>query len=112
MDTNRIYIGPYLQILTGIFFFLVGIAIGQDFITTDNFEDKINGGLIINPSFFSIISPPMDFRLSQIALIRSDSLTLSSCAPSMIVGLLACVAKTAIMGISSIKNLFIKRFVC
>ena len=40
-NTNRIYIGPYLQILTGIFFFLVGIAVGQDFITTDNFEDKI-----------------------------------------------------------------------
>ena len=40
-NTNRIYIGPYLQILTGIFFFLVGIAVVQDFITTDNFEDKI-----------------------------------------------------------------------
>ena len=40
-NTNRIYIGPYLQILTGIFFFLVGIAVFQDFITTDNFEDKI-----------------------------------------------------------------------
>ena len=41
METNRIYIGPYLHILIGIFFFLMGLAIGQDFITTDNFEDKI-----------------------------------------------------------------------
>ena len=41
MDTNRIYIGPYLHILIGIFFFLVGFASGQEFITTDNFEDKI-----------------------------------------------------------------------
>ena len=41
MNTKRIYIGPYLHILIGIFFFLIGFASGQEFITTDNFEEKI-----------------------------------------------------------------------
>ena len=41
MNTNKIYIGPYLQILIAIFFFFIGIASGQDFITPENFEDKI-----------------------------------------------------------------------
>ena len=41
MEVKKIYIGPYLQILTAIFFLLMGLASGQDFITTENFEDKI-----------------------------------------------------------------------
>ena len=41
MEVKKIYIGPYLQILTAIFFFFFGLAWGQDFITTENFEDKI-----------------------------------------------------------------------
>ena len=41
METKKIYIGYYLHILVAVFFFLFGLASGQDFITTDNFEDKI-----------------------------------------------------------------------
>ena len=41
MEVKKIYIGPYLQILTAIFFFFFGLAWGQDFITPENFEDKI-----------------------------------------------------------------------
>ena len=41
MDTKKIYIGYYLHILVAVFFFLFGIASGQDFITTENFEEKI-----------------------------------------------------------------------
>ena len=41
MEIKKIYIGPYLQILVALFFFFVGIASGQDFLTTENFEEKI-----------------------------------------------------------------------
>ena len=41
MEIKKIYIGYYLHILVAVFFFLFGLASGQDFITTDNFEDKI-----------------------------------------------------------------------
>ena len=41
MEAKKIYIGYYLHILVAVFFFLFGLASGQDFITTDNFEDKI-----------------------------------------------------------------------
>ena len=40
MEVKKIYIGPLLQILLGILFFFVGIASGQDFLTTENFEEK------------------------------------------------------------------------
>ena len=41
MEVKKIYIGPLLQILLALFFFFFGLANGQDFITTENFEDKI-----------------------------------------------------------------------
>ena len=41
METKKIYIGYYLHILVAVFFFLFGLASGQEFITTENFEDKI-----------------------------------------------------------------------
>ena len=41
MEIKKIYIGYYLHILVAVFFFLFGLASGQDFITTDNFENKI-----------------------------------------------------------------------
>ena len=41
MEVKKIYIGYYLHILVAVFFFLFGIASGQDFITTENFEEKI-----------------------------------------------------------------------
>ena len=41
METKKIYIGYYLHILVAIFFFFIGVAKSQDFITTENFEDKI-----------------------------------------------------------------------
>ena len=41
METKKIYIGYYLHILVAVFFFLFGLASGQDFITTENFEEKI-----------------------------------------------------------------------
>ena len=40
METKKIYMGYYLHILVAVFFFLFGLASGQDFITTDNFEAK------------------------------------------------------------------------
>ena len=40
-NVTKIYIGPCLQILIAIFFFFFGIASGQDFVTTENFEEKI-----------------------------------------------------------------------
>ena len=41
MEVKKIYIGPLLQILLDLFLFLFGLDNGQDFITTENFEDKI-----------------------------------------------------------------------
>ena len=41
MNTKRIYIGYYLHVLVAIFFFIMGVTNGQEFITTNSFENKI-----------------------------------------------------------------------
>ena len=46
MNIKRIYIGYLLHVLVAIFFFMIGIANGQEFITTENIEDKIDNGLM------------------------------------------------------------------